>query len=133
MIEAVSIHRDYDTISVSMINNCFAALALENHDKILARSQTIARGNLAILSDWVAEQPLIIWVKPKSGTTALSKYEVPMTSHDFCVDLLKETGVMFTPGSALDMEGFVRIGYANNPAILQKGLKRVGQYLLKYT
>jgi len=133
VIEAVAIHRDYDTISVGMINDHFATLALENRDKVLARSKAITRGNLAILEEWIAQQPLISWVKPKSGTTALLKYDLPVASREFCVDLLRETGVMFTPGSALNMEGHVRIGYANNPAILDEGLKRVGQFLLKYS
>lgn len=133
VIEAVAIHRDYDTISVGMINDHFATLALENRDKVLGRSKTITRGNLAILDAWVEEQPLITWLKPVSGTTALLKFDLAMTSRDFCVDLLKETGVMFTPGSALNMEGYVRIGYANNPTVLKEGLKRVGQYLLNYT
>lgn len=132
LIEDVAIHRDYDTISVGMINDHFAALALENYDKVLARSHAITRGNLALLSDWVADQSLISWVKPNSGTTALLKFALPMTSRELCVNLLKETGVMFTPGSALNMEGYVRIGYANNPIILQEGLKRVGAYLKKF-
>ena len=131
VIDAVSIHRDYDTISVGMIDDHFAALALENSDKVLARSKSITRGNLAILSDWVEQQPLISWVKPQSGTTALLKYDIDIKSRDFCVELLKETGVMFTPGSALNMEGYVRIGYANTPSILQEGLRRVGQFLSK--
>lgn len=129
LIEAVSIHRDYDTISVGMVNDHFAALALEHRDKVLARSQDIVRGNLAILADWVAEQPRISWVEPRSGTTALLKYDLAKCSRDFCVDLLKETGVMLTPGSALNMEGYLRIGYANNPAILREGLNRLEHYL----
>ena len=129
VIEQVSIHRDYDTISVGMIDDHFAALALENRDQVLARSQSITRGNFAILRDWVALEPLISWIEPKSGTTALLKYELPMTSREFCVGLLKKTGVMFTPGSALGMEGYVRIGYANNPDILKKGLALVSDYL----
>jgi hypothetical protein len=36
---------------------------------------------------------------------------------------------MFTPGSALDMEGYVRIGYANNRIVLEEGLKRVSRFL----
>ena len=129
VIEAVAIHRDYDTISVGVIDDHFAALALENYEKILARSHAITRGNLAILSDWIEEQPLISWVQPKSGTTALLKFDLAMTSREFCVALLKETGVMFTPGSALNMEGYVRVGYANNPSILTEGLKRVSTFL----
>ena len=132
IIEAVSIHRDYDTISVGMIDDHFAALALENRDKVLARAQAITRGNLAVLEDWVNREPRISWVKPKSGTTALLKYDLPMNSRDFCVALLKDTGVMFTPGSALNMEGYVRIGYANTPSILKEGLARVSAFLAKH-
>ena len=131
VIEAVSIHRDYDTISVGMIDDHFAAIALENHDKVLARSQAITRGNLAVLDAWVAQEPKITWVKPKSGTTALLKYDLPTTSRAFCIELLKETGVMFTPGAALEVEGYVRIGYANTPSVLKAGLEQVSAFLAK--
>ncbi len=129
VIEAVSVHRDYDTISVGMIDDHFAAIALENKDKILARSHRITRGNLAILADWVENEPLISWVKPQAGTTALLHYDLPIASRDLCVELLTETGVMFTPGSALGLEGCVRIGYANTPSILREGLDRVSAFL----
>ena len=36
---------------------------------------------------------------------------------------------MFTPGSVLNMEGYVRIGYANNPDILKEGLRLVSGFL----
>ncbi|NTF83697.1 aminotransferase [Rhizobium rhizogenes] len=129
LIHAVSIHRDYNTISVGMLDDHFAAIALENRDKILARSQAITRTNLAILSEWVESEPLISWVRPKSGTTALLKYHLPLSSEAFCIKLLEQTGVMLTPGSAMDMEGYLRIGYANSEAILREGLKRLSQFL----
>ncbi|WP_068303453.1 aminotransferase [Pararhodobacter sp. CCB-MM2] len=129
VIDAVSIHRDYDTISVGMLDDHFASLALENAERVLARSQEITRGNLQILSDWIDQEPLLSWVKPQSGTTAFVRFDAPMTSREFCVDLLESTGVMFTPGSALGVEGYLRIGYANNPEILREGLKRVSAFL----
>ncbi|MDQ0470939.1 aminotransferase [Labrys wisconsinensis] len=131
MVEAVLRHRDYNTISVGMIDDFFATLALENRDRVLARSRAITRGNLAILADWVAREPAIAWVRPRSGTTALLKYDLPMPSRDFCIALLEETGVLFTPGSAMAMEGHVRIGYANTPAILEAGLARVSEFLAR--
>lgn len=127
--QAILIHRDYDTISVGMINDHFAAMALENRDKLLGRSQRITRSNLAVLDAWVTDQPRVTWVKPQAGTTAMLKVDVPMTSREFCVDLLQKTGVMLTPGDAFDMEGYVRIGYANSPDILAAGLRRMGDYL----
>ena len=131
VIEAVMIHRDYNTISVGVLDDYFAAMALEAKDKIIARSQAITRGNLQILSRWVDSEPLMSWVKPKAGTTALLRYDIDMPSRDFCVDLLHETGVMFTPGSVMGMEGWLRIGFANDPEILRAGLQRVSQFLAK--
>lgn len=131
VLEAVMIHRDYNTISVGMLDDHFAALALESVDKILARSQAITRGNLAMLADWVEREPLITWVQPRSGTTALLHYDLPMSSQDFCLELLRDTGVMFTPGSALGLEGCVRIGYANGPEVLKEGLARVSKFLAR--
>ena len=129
LIEKVSKHRDYDTISVGMISDHFATIALENKQRVLERSQSITRNNLEVLEAWVDTQPRISWVKPRSGTTALLKYDLPMNSRDFCISLLEETGVMFTPGSALGMEGYIRIGYANTPSILKEGLARTSQFL----
>ena len=131
VIEHVMIHRDYNTISVGVIDDYFASLALENSHKVLARSHAITRANLAILSEWVDQEPLITWVRPRSGTTALLKYGLDMPSRDFCVALLQETGVMFTPGSVMEMEGYVRIGYANPTAALKQGLARVSAFLAR--
>lgn len=129
LIRAVSIHRDYNTISVGMLDDHFAALALENRDKVLARSQAITRGNLAILDAWVRQEPAIRYLKPRSGTTALLKYDLDMPSERFCIELLERTGVLLVPGSAMDMEGYLRIGYANGTDILREGLARISDFL----
>ncbi|MGB7271528.1 MAG: aminotransferase [Albidovulum sp.] len=131
VLEAVSIHRDYNTISVGMLDDYFAAMALENKSRILERSHRITRGNLQILDDWVGHEPRISYVKPKAGTTALLKYDFDMPSRDLCIQLLQETGVMFLPGSALHMEGWLRIGYANDPTILTAGLEKVSGFLAR--
>jgi aspartate/methionine/tyrosine aminotransferase len=131
VVQAVSIHRDYNTISVGMINDYFATMALEHSEKLLSRSRDITRTNLAALDEWIANEPAITYVKPMSGTTALLKFDLDMTSREFCLKLLEKTGVLFTPGSALDMEGYVRIGYANNPDVLQQGLTLVSEFLQK--
>lgn len=132
MLHDVMIHRDYNTISVGQIDELLAAMALENRDKILARAQDITRKNLQIVDDWIAHEPLISWVKPKSGTTALLKYDLPMTSRDLCVTLLKEEGVMLTPGSAMDMEGWLRLGYTNPTDDLVAGLAKFSDFLKRH-
>jgi aspartate/methionine/tyrosine aminotransferase len=127
--EQVLIHRDYDTISVGMINDHFAAIALEHADKVLARSHEITRGNLALLEAWIAKEPKVSWVKPRAGTTAMLKLNIPVTTREFCIDLVTKTGVMLTPGDAFDMEGYARIGFANDTQTLTEGLAALSEYL----
>ncbi len=133
MLHDVMIHRDYNTISVGQVDELLAAMALENRDKILDRAQRITRENLHIVEGWIAQEPLISWVKPKSGTTALLKYDLPMSSRELCVTLLKEDGVMLTPGSAMDMEGWLRLGYTNPTADLKAGLKKLSGFLARHS
>lgn len=129
LIKEILHQRDYDTISVGMIDEYFAEMALGVKDKILERNCEVIRQNLPILDAWVQQEPRVSYVKPKAGTTAFVKIDTTLSSYDFCVKLVKETGVMVTPGSALHTEGYVRIGYANNVEILKEGLTRFSEFL----
>jgi aspartate/methionine/tyrosine aminotransferase len=129
LLREIGIHRDYNTISVGMVDDFLASLALENRAALMRRNHGIVRGNLAVLDGWMAGQPRLSYVKPRSGTTALVKIDVGMPSREFCVQLVEATGVMLTPGSAMDMEGYVRLGYANNRAVLETGLREMAVFL----
>lgn len=129
VIEAVSHHRDYSTISVGMIDDHLATLALQSADRVLARSRALVRENLAVLDAWVAATPGVSFVRPQAGTVALLRYGLPMPSRVFCAALLAETGVLFVPGEVFGEEGCVRIGYACETEVLRQGLARVAGFL----
>jgi aspartate/methionine/tyrosine aminotransferase len=129
LIRAVCIHRDYNTISVGMIDDYFASIALEAKDKILTRNQSITRTNLATLDAWINQEPLVTYIRPKAATVCLLKFDLDMSSTEFCTALIETTGVMFTPGSAFDMEGYIRVGFANPLEVLQQGLEKVSGFL----
>lgn len=131
LLKQVTVHRHYNTISVGMLDDLFASLALEHRDAILSRNREILRTNLGILDAWIQAEPGLSYVKPKSGTTALVQYDLPMPSVELCERLLAETGVMFVPGSVMEMEGHLRIGYANARRSLELGLPRVSAFLRK--
>jgi aspartate/methionine/tyrosine aminotransferase len=129
VLRAAEVHRDYNTISVGMLDDHFSCIALEHHDKILARSRRIVRENLALLDAWMAAQPSMSYVKPSAGTIAWLEYDFDLPSSDFCVRLIEQTGVLFTPGSAFEVEGCVRIGYANDHSITAAGLVETAGFL----
>ena len=125
----VNIHRDYNTISVGMLNDLLASIALESRAALLERNHNILRTNLSVLDNWLMTQAGMSYVKPRSGTTAWVRIADEASSWDFCVALLKNTGVMLVPGSAMDCEGYVRIGYANQLTILEAGLEKISGFL----
>lgn len=131
ILDKVMIHRDYTTISVGMLDEHFATLALEHRDALLARNRAIVRTNLAILDDWVHREPLISYVRPTGGTVGLLKYDIDIPSTQFCRQLIEETGVLLMPGSALAMEGHVRIGFGNATEVLRQGLQATSGFLAR--
>ena len=131
LIHDVEIHRDYTTISVGVIDDYFATMALENAGAILERSHQITRTNLEFLDQWVNSEPLISYVKPAGGTTALLHYALDIPSYELCEMLIRDTGVMLTPGSVMGMEGTLRIGFANETQALIDGLPHLSEWFSK--
>lgn len=128
LMVAVHRHRDYSTISCGMIDDYLSALALRHKDRIVERNLAIVKHNKRLLADWVAREPRFSWAEPSAGTTAFLKYDLPMDSKTFCEKLLEETGVLLVPGAAMDVEGYLRIGYANAPEIIEEGLRRLSAF-----
>lgn len=129
VMKKVIIQREYNTISVSAVDDYFAALAIENKDKIIKRNLDIILRGKKILSDWISETPKIRCVEANGGTTALIKYDKQMSSVELCKKLLDDTGVLFLPGSTLEMEGYLRVGYCSDVKKLQAGLDIFAQWL----
>lgn len=129
LLQKVTVHRDYNTISVGMIDDHVASIALENSDALLRRNRQIVRTNLTLLDDWVSREPLMSWVRPTGGTVTLLNYDLDIGSYEFCRRLMDETGVLVTPGAAFEMEGTVRIGFGNGTDALRGGLEGLSRFL----
>ncbi len=131
-IARVNKQRDYHVISCGVIDDLLATIILENKEKVMERNLEIARNNARLLDAWMEKQPLLSYVKPKGGTTAFIKYDIKISSVDLCLEILEKTGVMLLPGSALDVEGYLRMGYCNNPEIMEAGLEKLGEFFQNY-
>lgn len=128
VIETINHRRDYNHISCSMIDDYFAAMALENKEKIIDRSLKIIGENLTIVDDWIARNPGFSYVKPKAGSVIALKYHLSMPSIEFCKLLLDHTGVLVVPGGLLDVERHFRVGIGNNSKLLKTGLDKIGMF-----
>ena len=121
--------RDYDTISCGVIDDKLAALALANKGEDLCQksgypqqepgySGSVGRGNAGgQISEACGRY---------DGIGVLRQGHAV---HDLCVRLIKEKGVLFTPGECFEMEGAVRIGYAYDSRTLREGLEKFTEFL----
>ena len=129
IIDKINLQREYNTISVGIIDDYFASIAIENKVKIIKRNLEKIKIGKEILMDWANTDTRIHLVKPNSGTTAFVRYNHLLSSIELCKKLQQETGVMLLPGETLEMDKFVRIGYGNNFAKLKMGLEIFSQFL----
>ena len=129
LINEINKHREYSTISVSILDDYYAAVALENRDKIAARNFPIIREGLKVLNNWLNEEVYIKACVPMGGTTALLRYKKDVPSRILCRNLQENTGVALLPGETMEMEGTVRVGFCTNKNILEIGLKEFSKYI----
>ena len=125
----LTLHRDYTTISISILIEKLAALAVKNAEKIYNRNIKILRTNFKLLEEWIKEEPLIEWVPPKAGTVAFLRYNLEIPSEELAIRFIKEKSTFLVPGSCFGIERHLRIGYGNPTKVMIEGLKRFKEFL----
>lgn len=131
IIDEINHQREYNTISVGALDDYFASVAIENKDKIIKRNLEKIYTGKKILTDWLSQENLVHCVIPKAGTTVFAGYNYPLSSEVLCKNLQEETGVMVLPGSTMEMDKYLRIGYGNNFEKLKIALKVFSDFLHK--
>lgn len=122
VIDEINHQREYNTISVGILDDYFASIAIENKDKIIKRNLNKILEGKKILKDWLDGENKCHCVIPQGGTTAFVGYNIKMKSTDLCKKLQQDTGVMLLPGETMECDGYLRIGYGNNPETLKNAL-----------
>ncbi|WP_099809681.1 aminotransferase [Streptococcus suis] len=125
-------YRDYTMICAGVFDDMVTQLALASRKEILKRNRRILEENLAILDQWIEEEPLVSYIRPAVVSTSFVKIAVDMPMEDFCLQLLQEHGVLLVPGNRFDREGYVRLGYACEQETLIKGLGKLSQFLRRF-
>lgn len=129
VINEINHQREYNTISVGILDDYFSCLAIENKDKIIKRNIAKISEGKYVLEEWLKSENKVRCIIPNAGTTAFLGYDIPVKSKDLCKKLQDDTGVMILPGETMEYEGFLRIGYGNNPDKLKKALEIFSQWI----
>lgn len=127
LINEINHQRQYNTISVSILDEFFASVALENRERIRERNFGIMLDGIKTFTEWLTKEELVHCVIPNGGTTALVKYNKDMPSRELCRKFQNKTGVALLPGETMEMDRYVRIGFcADN---LKPALELFSEYL----
>lgn len=121
--------RSYDTICDGPLDELLAAVALENKDKLLARSRQIVRAGRRLLDAWLPTQPYLSCSATSLGTTALVSYDFNIDSEKLCTDILEKTGVLLCHGDCFEEPHSFRLGYSfGDPQRFATALALLGDY-----
>lgn len=129
IIDQINHQREYNTISVGILDDYFSCLAIENKEQIIKRNISKILEGKCILEQWLKNENKADCVLPNAGTTAFVRYNIPVKSTELCKRLQDDTGVMILPGETMEMDNYLRIGYGNNPEKLKKALEIFSEWL----
>lgn len=124
--------RDYLTIGPGALSDVLArhALTAGVRARLLARTRSILNANYPVLEQWVARRrEAFHLVPPRAGAIGYVRYAWPVNSTRLVEELRDRHSVLIVPGDHFGMDGYLRIGFGNEPEDLHQGLARVDAYL----
>jgi hypothetical protein len=132
-IEELWSRKDYTTIFPGVLSDLLARRALALRDRILERTRGILRANYPTLGAWLSERKdRFHVVPPRAGAIAYVRYSLPINSTELVTRLKDEESVLLVPGDQFGMDGYLRIGFGNEPEDLRRGLARIDAFLVRH-
>lgn len=129
VIREINHQRQYNTISISAIDDYVACIALENKEKIIKRNKQIILESKKILTNWIKNEQRLNISNLEAGTTAFIAYDDERNSFDFCLDLFNDTGVLLLPGDTMEFPKHFRLGFCGNKENFKEGLEKFSAWL----
>ncbi|CAI5755504.1 unnamed protein product [Candida verbasci] len=132
IMKQITSKRDYNMISISMIDDLLAAFALKHYKSILNRNDKLCEKNLKIISDYVENHKYLDFMKPLGGSVCFIKVASKFDTFNLCTTLADEFKTLVVPGEVFNYPGFLRIGFGNSTNDLINGFKQLDKYFEKY-
>lgn len=116
--------RDYNTISVSMVDDTISRYVLKHRGAVLKRNMSLCKENLEFLCNYLdgTNGKLSLVNKPAGGSVCLVQLDGIKDTEAFCSRLAEKYQVLCVPGETFGVAGCIRIGYGNSIQELKKGL-----------
>ncbi len=132
LIASLWSYHDYTTISPGALSDFLARRALEpaRRVRILARTRGILNQNFPVIAAWVAAHGgLFSYAPPDAGAIVYVRYHHSINSTELVTRLRQEKSVLIVPGDHFGMDGYLRLGFGDEPTYLSAGLNRVAELI----
>lgn len=120
--------RSYDSICGCVFDEWIFAIALENVDRIFARSRKIVNENKAKVDKWLHGHKYLHQYADAYGTTYLIHYDLDVDAEKFCDDLLDQKGVLVCHGDCFYLPHTFRFSLSHATE-LEEGMKLIDEYI----
>ncbi|GAV55377.1 hypothetical protein ZYGR_0AU00100 [Zygosaccharomyces rouxii] len=116
--------RDYNTISVSKIDDMIAQYLLRNRESVLKRNYLLCQKNLKVLNDFIKSNSdkFAFVTTPQAGCVCLVRPIGINNTEKFARYLAEEWKTLALPGELFGIPNALRIGYGNSEEDLLTGL-----------
>ena len=116
--------KDFTSICNSAPSEFLATLALRHGEQIIQRNREIVAGNIEVCNRFFTDRvDLFNWKIPKGGSTAFPSFKQAVDVEEFCIDLVKQQGVLLLPSTHFDYgkQNFrIGLGRKNLPECIEK-------------
>jgi aspartate/methionine/tyrosine aminotransferase len=129
VLERAQSYRYYTTEMTNTPCQMLAAEALRKGDEILTRNRSRINRNAENLRTFCSQHDeQLVLHPPQAGTMALVEQKTPLTSMEFCKQLLNDQRVFLVPGESMGIsDRLLRFGFGRDD--FSDGLERLGSFL----
>jgi len=128
IISNINLNRQYNTISMSALDEYIAEIALMHSNKIIERNKNIIFKNKEILKQFLNNNKnKFSWIEPNCASIICIFYNNNLPSDEYCERLYADKKILVIPAKAFGMDGFFRLGYGMNADYLKNALQLLEQ------
>jgi aspartate/methionine/tyrosine aminotransferase len=134
LIASLWSYHDYTTIAPGALSDFLARHALDPARRagLLARTRRILNDNFPIVAGWLdGHGGLFTYAPPEAGAIVYVQYHHEINSTALVTRLREEKSVLIVPGDHFGMDGYLRVGYGEDPGYLRQGLNRLHDLLVE--
>ena len=101
----------------------------EEHDVIIFQHPFYWYSTPAIVKEWMDSQDWLEWIEPKSGVIGAPRLRRGGSTDELCKLLVTKYRTFTVPGSAMEFDGYFRLGFGGEQEELIDGLQQLNNAL----